>query len=69
MEYAESLTVDGRYAYSLVILAVTEEANTAEVTTVETDTSTDDPFSSSGTYLLVRQGDHWLIDGYRDTRS
>ena len=62
-DYASTLTVNGAYQYSVVILTARENGGTAEVTTIETDNSAAEPVVYNITYYLVRTGGQWLIDG------
>lgn len=63
---AAQFTIDGVYEYDVVIISAREFGDTAEVRSIETDTSFDEAAVYHLTYSLVREGGHWLIDEVTD---
>ncbi len=63
---AAQFTVDGVYEYSVVIISAREFGDTAEVRSIETDSTFDEAAVYHLTYSLVRESGHWLIDDVTD---
>ena len=65
VENAQALTVDGEYQYIVEVNGETISGDTAEVTTVETDSTSGDPVVYELVYHLVKDGS-WRIDTIDD---